>query len=149
MSILDDVFNNPDLSEDEKLQKFSEILSEIRRTPDSEGVFIPNVGQIRKYIRAAEILGILFRDSVGVRISNVNPEYFNDSAGGRISMYSTDDPRIVAAVFGNRKSVLLVSEFLSLVDDISVNAERSLSDELPGFIITIDWAVLDTMIGAE
>ena len=147
MSIFDDVFCDDNLTSEEKMQRFLEIVSRIGGLPEWEGRSVPNLPKIRNYLRAAEILKELFQNSDEVEIQNEGLQPYHDSSGGVVYLWSGKDHSIASAVFEKRKAILLISDFFSLIDSITVTAERSLNDDHPGFVITISWVVFDTMIG--
>ena len=147
MSIYDEIFGNDNLTEDEKVQSFLEMVSDASRSPDWEGDSMPNIPQIRRYLRATEILKKLFVNSKEAEVINDGLEPYQESSGGSVYVWSGGNQNISSMVFENNKATLLVSEFLSLIDSITITAERSQNPKHPGFVIAIYWTVLDTMIG--
>lgn len=142
-------FSDPEtqdlLKEYEATAKFLDRLSQMANAPQWEGISIPNLIQIRKFKRASEILGILFRSSSNVELDFSYPRNFVSYAGGLIRVHAEDPANIAPMVFGSREATMLVSEFLKLVSDIDVSTTRSLRDG--HVMLEVNWNIDDVMLG--
>lgn len=155
MSGFDDFnFNDLDFSDPESQEllkkyeataKFLDKISQMANAPQWEGISIPNLMQIRKFKRASEILGILFRNSSNVELDFSYPKSFVSYAGGLIRVHAEDAANIAPMVFESRESTMLVSELLELVSDIEVITTRSLQDG--HVILEVNWNIDNVMLG--
>lgn len=114
-------------------------IREILDAPEWEGFAIPYPEKLRRYVAAAQIIRNLFPDAENVEKVFTVPKPFHADCGGEINVFC-DISQFSFAVFKNRATVEAVSKFLSLIDSLSITAEKSMTGEP---VLVICWDILD------
>ena len=106
--------------------------------PEWQGFAIPYPDKIRRFFLAGSIVNKLVRNAPNVIKVFDEPKPFHQDCGGQITIYCDELP-YAFAVFQNRKAIDKVSEFLNLIDSVTISAETA-NDEP---VIVIRWEILD------
>ena len=114
-------------------------IREILDAPEWEGFAIPYPDKIKRYVSASTIVKSLFADAQNVTKVFSEPEPFHEDCGGEIDIFCDKNPYSFA-VFQNKKAISKVLDFFSLVDDVSITAER---DTAGNPMLIISWSIFD------